>query len=674
MPVMTELRFHRSGQMLAFWHGHPSTVRANDFQRIIDASDFVFIDVFGTALARAVPEHADVFDIVAFRLKDRTEPYRFRDARVRAEASLRRHAFSRSREVGVHLGDIYARMADELPAIDPVAAMQQELEVERAVAFADPTIRKLHGHLRQVGKRIVFSTDSALPQSFVGDLLCSVGYPEADVVSVRHARTSFSTETDFLERSRLKETKNARVVHIGNGRPASGVRTPRRRRNREASLGTKVLARLETLALAEPSLSRDERLFRKLGYGLAGPIFLGLTQWLADEVRREPTDVVLFCARDGFFVRQVYERFARFVALPPSRYFEVSRRALVFPCITELDERSLDILCSNIAPIPAAEYFSRIGIDIAQFPLQLAEVGLTGATVVYSDAQRVMIRRLFERLEDVVVARARDERPLLFEYLDRAGCFEAANVTMFDIGWGGTLQEALGRALAAHRSATRLRGYYLSTDERIKKLSSRGGRASGWFTNGGEPDHRQQPINDGYWSLELMFSGPHGTILGYQRASDGGVEAVRRAFDDSSPNARATLRIQNAALELIDRWTAIFEGCGPVVPVEAAFERYLRFIRHPTPEEATYFGSLVHVGGLGATAEESPVVAVPSLREIVANPRAVLLAYQQSDWQLVYLSRLFRSVLAARVVLNVRSFVRNLRRVFHSVLMRKEAS
>jgi hypothetical protein len=90
----------------------------------------------------------------------------------------------------------------------------------------------------------------------------------------------------------------------------------------------KVLDRLADFAAWDGRGTAEERMLRRVAYGVVGPIFLGFAQWLVERVRSEPADLVLFCARDGYFVHQAYARFARHVPLPPARYFEVSRRAV----------------------------------------------------------------------------------------------------------------------------------------------------------------------------------------------------------------------------------------------------------------------------------------------------------------------------------------------------------
>jgi hypothetical protein len=41
------------------------------------------------------------------------------------------------------------------------------------------------------------------------------------------------------------------------------------------------------------------------------------------------------------------------------------------------------------------------------------------------------------------------------------------------------------------------------------------------------------------------------------------------------------------------KWFSIFDGLGPPITMELAFDRYRRFVERPTHAEARFFGDLV---------------------------------------------------------------------------------
>lgn len=647
--------------------------------RAIRGAHVVSLDVFDTALVRCVPEPADVFELVATRLlragRIAVEPAAFRSLRIAAESEARCRA-RRSGRVEVTLDEIYGVLSETVAGLDVPDAVREELDVERAVCVANPDVQELYDRLQARGARIAFSSDSYLPRAFVAELLEACGYAGPHDLFVSNAESATKEDgTLFAVVARAAGVTPAKIVHLGdNVRPdvesarAAGVDAfwyvYRARAggpiSRELPLCEKVLRRLSALAADRPAPTWQERLLRQVAYDVTGPIFLGLVQWIVSEIRRDPPETVLFCARDGRFLHTVFERLSREKALPPARYFEVSRRALAFPTIREMDERNLHILCANNAPLPVAEFFTRLGIDITRYPAELERAGLRPDTEVYDDDSRERIRELFLLLSSVVLGAAQAEREILVAYLRQCGALDARDLVLVDIGWGGTLQQALADVLHDEHVAARLRAFYLSTDERVLQLRD-AGIARAWFANGGLPVLMQQVISPGYWLLELAFAAQHGTILGYRRLADGTVEAVRHAYDDQSPNALTSRTIQAASTELIGRWLRIFGPDGAEIPMATAFAGFRRFVERPTQDEARFFGDMIHVGGLGTTTERVAIAAPPPWRDWATRPRVLVSAYRESHWQLAFVQRVFHSNAAARGFIALRETVRTVR-------------
>ncbi len=648
------------------------------YRHALSTAGVVSIDVFDTALFRCVPEPADVFEIAGMRLRDADaspiDPAAFRELRRQAEREARQVAAQSGREE-VTLEEIYLVVAQHEPRIDVVRASAEEVAVELAVCVANPDIKKLYDSLHADGRRVAFVSDTYLPHAVVAQLLTECGYCDAHELIVSNARDATKEHGTLLPLvAQQFSIEPSELVHVGDNFGAD-VRSSRRagitaywyvgRASRRSSaapnIADKVIDRLRDLARYNTARSAEERVLRDVSYGIVAPIFLGLVQWLTEQVRADPSDLVLFCARDGYFLNELYARFARHIALPPGRYFEVSRRALVFPSITTLDTRALDVLCANNAALVLSEFFSRIGIDIREYPDQLTAVGLQADSRVYDQDSRRRVRELFASLSEVVLERARSERGLMLEYLQQSGVFDAHDLVLVDIGWGGTLQQALADALTAEGMHARMRAFYLSTDERILTLDAAAGSARAWFANAAQPAWMQEAIAPGYWLLEVAFAAQHGTVLGYRREADGSVGAVHHAYDAEIPNARASRAIHAASLDVVDRWLRIFGGVGPSLPMRSTFARFQRFVRRPTNAEARFFGDMIHIGGLGTTTEVQAIASPPSLRETVRRPRTMVDAYRESHWELAFLQRVLRSNIAARATLGFRAILRRSR-------------
>ena len=392
-----------------------------DFRHAAFAGAAVCLDVFDTALFRCVPQPADLLEIAALRLREAgalaIEPAEFRSLRAAAEREARRAA-RKSGRGDATLGEIYAIAGRECRDLDPIRAMAEETSVERAAYVANSDVKRLYDLLQAESRRVVFVCDSYLSQDVVGEILRTSGYGgdhELFVSNAWHATLDDGTLLPLVA-SRFG-LDPATMVYLGDGRRAdlrlalrAGVQAytyapqiPTRNSYRRP-IADKVLDRLAALATLGPPRTAEDRMLHELGYGVVAPIFLGFTQWLIERLRSQPAELVLFCARDGYFIHQAFTRLGEFVELPRSLYFEVSRRALVFPSISKLDERAVDFLCANNAPLQLSQFFSRIGIDVSAYPHELQKCGLRPDSRIYDRDSR---RRVRETVRGVIGARAR---------------------------------------------------------------------------------------------------------------------------------------------------------------------------------------------------------------------------------------------------------------------------
>ena len=636
----------------------------------------ISIDVFDTALFRVVPKPADVFEIVGVRLRidnDRDD-VSFRERRVQAE--LRARVKNSRRDIEeVTLDEIYDELKQALPQLDVARSMACELDVERAACVVNPDVLRLYRSVIASGVKLVFTSDTYFPQTFVSELLRQAGY-DADhrcfTSSTYRATKEKGSLFAIIAREMGVEPKA--ITHLGDNWQADFVSARRRgvkgywyrpRTRRLHDRSSETLAERTITRIAEvrvdDQLGTGDSIQARTGYDIAGPIFVGLFDWLVTDIKRAPVDLVLFCARDGLFMRDLYERVRAQRELPPSQYFEVSRRSLAFPSITELDVVALNVITANNSPLPVSEFFARIGLDVNQYLEAYQRVGLSATTIIKDDFSRKQLEDVFRSIEPAIVERAASERELLTAYLQQCGILDAKRIAIFDIGWGGTLQRAVANVLGSLGEPRSLVGYYLSTDERILRLDAKAGPASGWFANAAEPSSRQRPISAAYWLLETIFSALHGTTLGYRRDGDGKIVPVRHVFDSEASDARATARIQRAAVDFTVIWERLWGDAAPAINAEMAFRRFERFAMTPSLEEAQHFGNVLHIGGMGTTNETMAIARPPHVTQALRRPKIVLSAYRTSLWRRGYLKRVVRAGPLLRALHGMRSLGQRLR-------------
>ncbi len=640
----------------------------------------VTFDVFDTALLRCVPEPADVFEIVGYRLREAgrlaVDPVAYRNLRIRAETTARARAALAGREE-VTLLEIHTQLHESCPETDVEAGVAEELAVEAAVLVANPDVKRAFDSLLESGTHVAFVSDTYFPEAFVRRRLEALGFAgEFRVFASSDYGATKERGTLFSIVSRALDVESGQVVHLGDNRVAdvvmaarAGVRgywyrpsiAPATSDPLDTSLAERIIARVESLAGWFAGDSSEQRALATFGAGTMGPIFLGFTQWLAASLEREPTDLVLYCSRDGYPVLRLMELFERRTGFTRATYFGVSRRALNVPTITRLDDRAFDILCANHAPLPLRGYFSRIGIEIDRYAETVRDCGLAIDCTIYSARDRSRLRALFSQLESVVVEAVRAELPLLLDYCAQSGCFDAREVTVVDIGWGASLQASLGVLLASQGKTPRMRGFYVATDERIERYGGSAGTIASWLCHGAQPARTHEILSQGYWMLEMAFSAGHGSVLGYRRDGDT-VAPVLQEYDPSAPAERAGQIFQDESYRLAERWKAIFAGLGPTISGAHAMRRFEAVVDRPPTTLANFFGEIVHVGGFGDTREDQAIARPPSLLQMIRRPAALREEYRKSHWKRGYLTRALRSQRMLGVALRVFGSLRALRR------------
>jgi hypothetical protein len=283
MLVMTEARLHDSGGVTALKIDRSVSTSTKRFQHAVQRADVVSVDIFGTALVRCVFQPSDVFELVAYRLQERTGSHigarAFRDARIRAERSVgTKNAPDRGTAT---LETIYASLGEELPALVLSLAMQEELNVERAVTFANSEMVALYRQLRH-GE----NTWSLRPTRTYRTSFCpnsgSLGYPDAHVVHAPSKSNGRLSGAASAIRTRRTLEGAMRVSFISattlRAIPLQASRSQARAAHERSRLRRQHTCRARSArARGKGRIGRGSA-FRSLGYRLAGPLFLGLTQ------------------------------------------------------------------------------------------------------------------------------------------------------------------------------------------------------------------------------------------------------------------------------------------------------------------------------------------------------------------------------------------------------------
>lgn len=147
-----------------------SGVRGKDIgalpESVIAGVDIISFDVFDTLVQRTVDKPSDVFDIVA----GKSNISDFKAQRMLAEKRARERVGSSE----IRLIDIYGELNSIYKDCDWLMLLEIESELE--VCRADEKMKAFYERAKDLGKRIVITSDMYLPSEVIGVILKKCGY------------------------------------------------------------------------------------------------------------------------------------------------------------------------------------------------------------------------------------------------------------------------------------------------------------------------------------------------------------------------------------------------------------------------------------------------------------------------------------------------------------------
>ena len=667
-----------------------SEVFQQRFEALLRKVDLVTFDVFDTALVRGVTRPEGIFQQMAIEARasgivspDLLERQDFVQARIKAETEARRHAWETKAWVEIRLEEIHARLATDLDLDESSAQalMSLEQKIELAHGLRNPYVGGLFDLAKSAGKRIGFISDMYLDEALVANLLERAGYDAYEflLVSSRNRETKASG-TLFKKVLETQKIVPRQWLHVGDNLDSDV------RRARELGIHALHYEKCETRIRSHPGMARQSRilapdqkvtevdLFRSIvsgltaaryfaspdtrapkgnptdfwtdwGYQHAGPLLAGFGSWIVREVSRHAFRDVHFLSRDGYLIKQVVDRMLRagFGAGQSVRthYLYASRRAFNLAAIERLDDDSQDFLVSGTSRMTPRQFLARIDIDIDRHQDAVAAVGFQSPDEVVEGALGYgRLRALLRELGGIVLERAQSELGALDRYFREEGLLDGGQVAIVDLGWHGTLQNAMAGLIRRMGATTRLTGYYMGTFPAAKRYADRGQEMHGYLCEEGKPVEMHAAIRTSVELFEWIFSAPHGSVCNF-RVGAGGIEPVCADFAFESERWEAASAMQVGALRFIDDYLRIWRGQTlPDVPPAEALRRFHAALAHPTPEEARRLGNLQHAEGFGSVAVPRYIAKPPgSIWNPFSYPGLVR-GYRASFWRPGYMRNL----------------------------------
>jgi predicted HAD superfamily hydrolase len=627
--------------------------------RKIKKAEVVSFDVFDTAVLRKLDQPHRLFQLmlpqISKVLGDRAR--NFPAARGVAEWTTRMQMAEGQRYAEVRLQEIYKTVADVFGLGDTAVQELRELEIrsELAICCQNPFIYSVYRHCVDIGKKVIFLSDMYLPQRVVAEILDNCGYSKYQALLVSsESRKSKATGTLYAEVLQRTGVAPKRWLHIGDNAHSDvgrarilGIATwhyespaakfQRNRLNCEAWLpdrplspgGYVVKGMLANRLHHDPAQlggapKADHKFWEDFGYCSAGPLYVGLTEWLIERIAECDPDAIYFLSRDGFIIKRLFEmlRPASLRNLE-THYLYASRRASQFAAIRVIDEQALNFLVQNFSVNNVGVFLKRIGLDPQEFETEIRQAGFRSVSQPVHDTDIEGLKQLFRALARPICERAEVERKIMLDYLLASGLSEGRRIALVDIGWRGHSQQSIEDMLEQSSHFPEVRGYYLGTLPFDANVGSRLWQ-EGYLYRLGEPGEYRDMVHSCVEIVELPFSSKEGSLIRMDRTQSGEFVPVTQAVTPMEVfRGEIVERIQSGGMHFVTDYRALKQEFPNLsLTREEATNQLRRVLRSPTLEEAARLGDVPHLKDFG---DSTPGVisAPPRLLSLLGRRRLI---------------------------------------------------
>ena len=490
----------------------------SDARALIERGDIELLtsDIFDTLLWRDVAKPHDLFIVLGADLVVANDVPAYvtaedvLDARIHAERRARNAAENTYGVGECTIEEIWARMPSAwLDRIGGVAAgVRAEIDMEaRHLHPIEPAIELLHD-AHAAGVDVALISDTYFSTEQLLQLFSSIGVDLPPLAAITASSEHRDNKAGKLLAHALahRGADPRRVLHIGDNPDADAVAAadagthfvgldiphaerigPAMPRSLAAfssthgtDAGASALSFELLLAAGGASTGSGPSASYEFGVTVGGPLLTGFADWITDRAADLGVDKVHYLLREGGFISEVVA--ALRPDAPNAAHVHASRwvmgRAAVIDGTTDELIRAL-IRRAAFQPEHVADAFAVDTGDVARVigdgPLRDDEF-IPAIEAIASD----------DALRTAIVESSAELRSRVMCYLQRAiDPDEQGRVIVCDIGWGGTIQEAMTEILTAEGWSVELIGLYLMLSRPGRDRAAAGARMAGYLPDDG---------------------------------------------------------------------------------------------------------------------------------------------------------------------------------------------
>jgi FMN phosphatase YigB (HAD superfamily) len=581
-------------------------------------------DIFDTLISRKFADDEGVFVALREKLKGVTKlefPDYFIDEFVSLRLRAQKVAHETSSYPEITLNEIYTALGSDFPQIktehlELLQELEESIEIKNCYAIPQNVSRVME--LIDSGHKVFLISDMYLSQVVIMKILknadsnlCTIPLYLSSDLKMRK-----SDGTLFYHVCNDQKIQPSSLIHTGDNFYSDCVMAKR--------IGVKYVFYQESfLSKIEKSYFREEKNFflqlfvgaskqarlegyhlkpaYRLGASFMGPLFYGFVHNLLKQAVNGGIKRLYFLARDGYLLKIIAEEIiACFHYNIEIKYLYTSRQSTYFASIFCLTTSSFQWIFQEMDNVITFNLVAKRLHFKPNTLINYLEADLNQSLVSHGLDNRLtsnLISRFQDellsnsRLKAKVESEARSCRETAIGYFEQEGLLEDERIGFVDIGWRGTLQDAIFKILKSKKADFKLTSYYLA----VTHFSG-----NTFLENRKVPAYMFPSIKPGIGPmLELLLQCEHGTTLSYQKNSDTGrfdpvlkapsVHLEEWGLDNYKKGIRTFSRTLSQSLST---YPDIETTYGAITPI------LIEMLADATPEVAATLGDLLYSGNI----------------------------------------------------------------------------
>lgn len=431
-------------------------VKEEDLKKEILKHEIVSFDIFDTLVTRKALYPIDIFEIVSTKMKKQLNlDFDFKNIRINAERKLNSLENPNIYEIYDEIQDV-TKISDDMKE----KLMRLEIETEKDNLIQRSKMVDILKWSVKENKKVYLISDMYLNEEIIRDILSNLditGYNDI-FVSCKYRKS----KCGGLYKEYLNKIGERSCIHIGDdyesdyiapkhcGIDTFHIRSPRDMceisicrevykyvdslENRQAIglLVSKVFNNPFILNECDGKIVFNS--YKDIGYIFVAPVINKFISWLTEKVKSEKNTLILFAARDGFIIKNMYDKLKELEmgdGLPDSVYFLTSRAVATIAGIKNDND---------------LRYISEIAFSGTPEMMLKKRFLLNDEEINKYDKDKTLEEFVFEH-KDKIYRRSKECRDNYLKYIEQFNLEEYEKIVFFDFVSSGTCQLFLEKIL-----------------------------------------------------------------------------------------------------------------------------------------------------------------------------------------------------------------------------------